>query len=82
MKPTIYKFDDKEIHMMGDYVGVVSYSGGMWFISFPWIRINRSNGTAWEDEDSSVSGGISADQAEIVAVELMAAAKHLRELLG
>lgn len=88
----------REIHMMGDYVGVCwntteakitiekdgktyhateNVRSGEPYIAF---AILFQHGDEWyEDEDSSVAGGLSVEAAEAVRDELTLAIQYLRE---
>lgn len=90
MESKIYKVDGKEIHLFGFYVGVIwsldtyqridgtpiSERTGAPYIGFPWIR--GEDDDIWLDEDSTLDGGLSADQADEVAQGLLAAAAYIR----
>lgn len=95
MEPEIYYLPEKEVHQFGFYVSVVwntdehverqggkrivtQVRDGDPYISFLWIRIEGDE--VWEDDDKTISGGLSADQAEDVARGLLAAAAYIRSL--
>jgi hypothetical protein len=95
MQPKVYFIGDEEIHMFGFYVGVVwslkehvvrvgNIQTTTWersgppAIAFPWIR--EDGDSAYVDEDNTISGGLTAEQADKVAQGLIAAAAYIRAL--
>jgi len=106
MEATIYHLPEKEVHMLGDYVGVawntklkkktlkgedgltytavVPVRDGEPYIDFLWIRGTDEDGEGeiWEDEDSPVDGGLSAEQALQVSRELALAVEYLKTVSG
>lgn len=95
MEPKIYYLLEKEIHQFNFYVSVVwntrehvdreggrrivtQVRDGEPYIGFPWIRGEGDD--VWIDDDKTISGGLTADQAEEVARGLLAAAAYIRSL--
>jgi hypothetical protein len=99
----IYNLTSREVHMMGEYVGVVwhikshkevsqdfltgtktttekFYKSGKPYIDFLWIRHDDLNDEWYEDEDSPVDGGLSTQQAETIAQELLRAVEYIKRL--
>ena len=83
-KPKIYFVEGKEVHMVGDYVGVCwnldaeNNREGDPYINFVWIREN--DGKVWEDEDSSIAGGIDFELAMKLVDELQSALDYATQL--
>ena len=92
----IYLFDEREVHMFGEYVGVcwntriakeVKREGdtihkiekqirqGDPYIDFVYVRDNGHG--AYEDEDSSVAGGLTFNQAKMLIRELEEATAYM-----
>jgi hypothetical protein len=56
------------------------YRDGKPYIDFMDIRLDRVSGELYEDEDSPVQGGLSAEFAEEIARDLVRAVEYLRSV--